>query len=67
MTDDSFQFVIVDQEDNTAVVGVQFFDGNIPIGYVIFGELSHDLLDYMIQELQEIKANEIIPPNTPIH
>ena len=67
MTDINFQFVIALEEDVTAVLGVQFFDGNIPIDHVIFGKLTHELLDFMIEELQEIKANELIPLNTAIH
>ena len=67
MTNETFQFVVVEQEDDTILFGVQFFDRNTPIGYATFGELSHDLLDFMIQELQEIKTNELIPPNTAVH
>lgn len=67
MTPDSFQFIVVDQNDGTTIIGADFYLGEQLIGQIIFGELSDDLLDFMISELQEIRNTELIPANAIIH
>lgn len=67
MTPDSFQFIVADQNDGTTVIGADFYLDEQLIGQIIFGELSADLLDFMISELQEIRDTELTPADATIH